>query len=318
MYLLGAYLVVGHRSVAVACGAGVAVLLHAKPVLRGFVKRLGDEEMRVLMQFVLISLVILPVLPDRPFGPFSVLNPRDVWWMVVLVVGISLVGWLALKLYGDRAGLVIAGLVGGLVSSTATTVSFARRASSPASLPSTAMVLMLATTVVDVRVLIEMFVAAPRLFAQVAPPVAVLLLTSALLCAVLWRGVRRERVELPPHGNPAELRPALVFASLYALVLLAVAASRHHLGDRGVYAAAALSGLTDMDAITLGTARMGARGVLEPAVVWRAIVLAVIANLGFKGLLARLLSGAALGRRVAALFAIKAAVGVALLVWWPR
>ena len=129
-------------------GAGVSVLLHAKPIMHGLVKRLGETDMRIMMQFVLISLVILPVLLDRSYGPFGVLNPREIWWMVVLVVGISLVGYIALKLYGDPTGLILAGLV------------------------------LLASTVVYGRVLLEVFIAAPRSLADVAPPVVLMLLAS--------------------------------------------------------------------------------------------------------------------------------------------
>jgi uncharacterized membrane protein (DUF4010 family) len=98
MYAIGAYLVLGHVQVAVVLAGGVAVLLHAKPEMHGFVKRLGETDMKAVMQFVLITLVILPILPDRPYGPFQVLNPREIWRMVVLVVAISLGGYVALKL----------------------------------------------------------------------------------------------------------------------------------------------------------------------------------------------------------------------------
>ncbi len=109
MYGIGAYLVFGPREVAVVLAGGIAVLLHAKPVMHRFVDRLGESDMRVMMQFVLITLVILPVLPDRDFGPFQVLNPREIWQMVVLVVGISLLGYIALKLYGKGRGIVLSG-----------------------------------------------------------------------------------------------------------------------------------------------------------------------------------------------------------------
>ena len=318
MYAVGAYLVFGHRSVAVVIGGGVAVLLHAKPFMHGFVKRLGETDMHMMMQFVLISLVILPVLPDRLYGPYDVLNPREIWWMVVLVVAISLAGYVTLKLYGERAGHILAGLIGGLVSSTATTVSFARRVSTAeGQLSASTMVIMLASTVVYARVLLEVFVVAPRAFSEVAPPVALMLVVSALLCVVQWRVTRRGRIELPAPGNPTELRPALIFGALYASVLVAVAAARHHLGDRGAYAAAGISGLTDMDAITLSTSRMGARGALSSSVVWRSILIALLANLAFKGGLVFVLGGPALGRRVAALFAIMMVVGLVLLGWWP-
>jgi uncharacterized membrane protein (DUF4010 family) len=318
MYGIGAYLVYGHRAVAVVLAAGVTVLLHFKPAMHRFVERLGETDMRVMMQFVLISLVILPVLPDRTYGPFDVLNPREIWWMVVLVVGISLGGYIALKLYGERAGTLIAGVIGGLVSSTATTVSFARRAAGARGpIAASAIVILLASTVVYVRVLIEVFVAAPSRAAAIAPPIAILLAAAIVLCFVQWRRTRREPIELPESRNPTELRAALMFGAMYGLVVLGVAAARHVLGDRGVYVAAGISGLTDMDAITLSTSRLADRGGLAPGIVWRAIVIAVLANLVFKGGTVWMLGGAALGRRIALLFAIQAAVGVALLVFWP-
>jgi uncharacterized membrane protein (DUF4010 family) len=286
--------------------------------MHGFVKRLGETDMHVMMQFVLISMVILPVLPDRAYGPYAVLNPREIWWMVVLVVGISLAGYVALKLYGEHAGNVVAGLIGGLVSSTATTVSFARRASTTEGERSgSAIVILLASTVVYARVLLEVFIVAPRIFSEIAPPMAVMLLASTLLCLVQWRVTRQGKSGIPAQANPTELRPALVFGGLYALVLLAVATSRHHLGDLGLYVAAGVSGLTDMDAITLSTSRLGARGALPSSAVWRSILIALLANLSFKGAVVWFLGGPALGRRVAALFAIELLVGLALLVWWP-
>ena len=318
MYLIGAYLVFGHRSVAVVLGAGVAVLLHAKPAMQGLVKHVGETDMRVIMQFVLITLVILPALPDRPYGPFAVFNPREIWWMVVLVVGISLCGYFALKLYGQRAGVLLAGLIGGLISSTATTLSYARRTvSHPGQVTASTVVILLASTVVYVRVLVEVFAVAPRLFAPVAPPIAILLGVAILTCLALLRGARRVPLEAPEHGNPTELRPALLFGGLYALVLFAVEAARHLLGERGVFVAAGISGLTDMDAITLSLSRLGARGDLPEHTVWRAIVIALASNLIFKTALVAFLGGWTLGRRVGSLFGIQLAAAALLVAVWP-
>jgi len=127
MYLVGVYIVMGPLPLAVALGAGVAVLLHLKPELSGVASRIGDADFRAIMSFVVVTLVVLPVLPDRTFGPFDVLNPREVWLMVVLIVGIGLAGYLAYKLLGTRGGSLLSGALGGLISSTATTVSYARR-----------------------------------------------------------------------------------------------------------------------------------------------------------------------------------------------
>src|SRR6185503_274567 len=154
-----------------ALGGSIAVLLYSKPVLHGAVRRLGETDMRVMMQFVLITLVILPALPNETYGPFNVLNPREIWWMVVLVVGISLLGYIALKLYGEHAGVLIAGLVGGVVSSTATTVSYARRAGRESlHLAVPTIIVLLATTVVYARVLTEVAVVAPSIFPQIVAP----------------------------------------------------------------------------------------------------------------------------------------------------
>ena len=319
MYAIGAYLVFGHRAVGVVMGAGVAVLLAADHAMHGLVRRMGESDMRAMMQFVVISLVILPVLPDRSFGPYSVLNPREIWWMVVLVVGISLAGYVAHKLYGERTGLILTGLLGGMVSSTATTASVARRVTQDEGQHAAAtMIILLASTVLYVRVVVEVLVAAPSVLGAVTPPLTIMLLTSILLCAAVWRRARRAEVQLPVQGNPTELRPALVFGTLYALVVLVVAAARHWLGDRGAYAAAAISGLTDMDAITLGMSRLGARGALPMSLVWRSIMIALISNLVFKGVLVSVLGGHRLGRRVAVLFGVQIALGLALLLWWPR
>ena len=112
MYGLGAYTVLGHRAVAVVLGGTVAVLLHFKAELHGLVARLGDRDLRAIMQFVLLALVVLPVLPDETFGPFAVFNPREMWLMAVLIVGLSLAGYIALKFFGENAGIVAGGAPG--------------------------------------------------------------------------------------------------------------------------------------------------------------------------------------------------------------
>ena len=127
LYGIGAYVVFGDKAVAVVLGGAIAVLLHYKDMLHAFAAKIGARDVTAIMQFVLITLVILPVLPNQVYGPYSVLNPFQVWLMVVLIVGISLIGYVAYKFFGEKEGAVLGGMIGGLVSSTATTVSFARR-----------------------------------------------------------------------------------------------------------------------------------------------------------------------------------------------
>jgi uncharacterized membrane protein (DUF4010 family) len=318
MYCVGAYLVFGHRSVALVTAGAVAVMLYAKPIMHGLAQRMGENDMRGVMQFVLIALVILPVLPNEPYGPFQVLNPRQIWWMVVLVSGISLGGYVALKLLGEHTGAVLSGILGGVISSTATTVSYARRAShSEGQVAVATLVIMLASTVVYARVLFEVAVVARSVLPAVAGPIGVMGGAALLLSGVVWLRNRKVKTRLAPPESPTELKAAITFGVLFAIVLLAVAAGKHWLGNRGIYAVAAISGMTDMDAITLSTSKMAAQNTLETGTAWRAIIIATIANLLFKAGIVAVLGGRALLARVAVLFGINILVGVGLLLFWP-
>lgn len=323
VYALGALTVVAEAPVVLVVAGAVAVLLQLKAPLHGAVERLGDEDVRAIMQFVLISLVILPVLPDRTYGPYDVLNPREIWWMVSLIVGIGLAGYLAYRFLGQRAGTILGGILGGLVSSTATTVGFSRRAKEqPALSPLAAIVVVIASAVVFVRVLIELATVAPRVFSETAPPIAVMLVWTALVAGVAYRlhrpgdeeGGGDEALDL---GNPSELRSALVFGALYAAILLAVAAAQDLLGRRGLYAVALISGLTDMDAITLSTARRMSSGELASATGWRLVLVASLSNLAFKLGIVAFVGPRRLLRQVAGLFAVAAAGGLAIFFLWP-
>ncbi|HBO44077.1 MAG TPA: MgtC/SapB family protein, partial [Planctomycetaceae bacterium] len=156
MFGVGALLVVGPMVVAVAIGGGVAVLLQFKPELHDFSRRLGDADLRAIMQFVLITCIILPVLPNKTYGPLDVLNPREIWLMVVLIVGMSLGGYITYKFLGRNARILLGGFLGGAISSTATTASYSRRAGGDSlGLSAAAVVILIASTVVFGRVLIE-------------------------------------------------------------------------------------------------------------------------------------------------------------------
>jgi uncharacterized membrane protein (DUF4010 family) len=315
MYGIGALVVLGPMAVPVALGGAVAVLLQFKEELHRFAGRLGEGDLKAIMQFVLIALVILPVLPDRSFGPYDVLNPAQIWWMVVLIVGLSLAGYVAYKLFGAHAGAALSGILGGLISSTATTVSYARRTrEAPESRRLAALVVLIASTVVYARLLVEIAAVAPRSFPALAPPIAILLGISALLSVVAWLVGRGRAAEPPAQGNPAELRSALLFGALYAAILLAVAFARDRFGTAGLYAVAGLSGLTDMDAITLSTARLVDSGKVAAADGWRAILLASFSNLIFKAGIVGILGTWRLFGRIALFFGLVLAGGG--LVWW--
>lgn len=318
LYGIGAYVVFGALAVAVALGGAIAVLLHYKDMLHAFAARIGERDVTAIMQFVLITLVILPVLPNQAYGPYAVLNPFQVWLMVVLIVGISLIGYVAYKFFGARDGAVLGGVIGGLVSSTATTVSFARRtAAAPASAGLAALVIMIASGSVFARVIAEVGVVAPGHFRQIVPPLAAMLVVSIVIAIFLYFHTRDHHATMPEHGNPADLRTAMIFGGMYALIVFLVAATKAEFGEQGLYVVAVLSGLTDMDAITLSTSQLVNQGRLETGTAWRMILVASLANLGFKGALVAMLGNRELFRDIAVAFGAAIAAGSVLLWLWP-
>jgi uncharacterized membrane protein (DUF4010 family) len=316
MFAVGAYLIVGDRAAAIAIGGGAAVLLHFKGELHGFVAKLGANDLKAVMQFALISLVILPVLPNRTYGPFAVLNPRNIWWMVVLIVGINLGGYIAYKFLGQRAGITLGGVLGGLISSTATTVSYAKRAAAaPGGIGPAAIVIMIASTVVFARLLLEIAAVAPAFLPTAAPWLTALLLLSAVSSFALWFRSDKNHEEMPEQENPSELKSALVFGLIYAVVLFVVAAVKELYGSRGLYAVAALSGLTDVDAITLSTAQLVNAGRLNADDGWKLIVVAAISNLIFKAGAVAALGRRKLFVRILPAYGIVIAAGVLMLLY---
>jgi uncharacterized membrane protein (DUF4010 family) len=318
MYGLGAYTVLGERAVAVVLGGTIAVLLHFKAELHGLVGRLGDRELRAVMQFVLLALVVLPALPDATFGPFAVFNPREMWLMAVLIVGLSLGGYIALKFLGENAGIVAGGLLGGLISSTATTVSWSRRTRDhPEASWAAGLVILIASTVVYGRVLVEIAAVARPFLRAAAPPILALSAAMAVAAAALWLMTRGHEPVSVEGQQPADLKTAFTFAALYVVVLFAVSYARQRYGTRGLFLVSVLSGLTDIDAITLSVARLVGSDQIDPAQGWRLIVVALLSNLVFKGAMAALLGDARLRRWVLLLFGLQLLAGAAVLAFWP-
>lgn len=319
MFGVGAMLAVGYTVPAVVLAGVVAMLLHWREPLHGLVKRMGKADFDAVIRMAVIGLVILPLLPNRAFGPYGVLNPFHIWLMVVLIVGISMAGYVAFVCFGSRGGAVVSGLLGGLISSTATTVSYARRtAQEPDRSAAAAVVVTLASVVVFARVLIEIGVVAPQALRAMAPPIVVLMVFMALVVAVLVRGapVAHER-EVRDRQPPSDLMAAMGFGALYAAVLLAVALARTYLGEGGLYLVAAISGLTDVDAITLSASKMVHSSAIDASTGWRLILVGTLANLAFKAGVVVTLGHRRLRRRVLIAFGASGVVGVLLLVFWP-
>lgn len=317
-YAAGVLAGAGALLVAGSVGIGVAVLLAGKKRLEAFPRALTREELGGALTLAVIAAIILPVLPDARYGPWGVWNPRTLWLMVVLVCGLSFAAFVAMRIWGPARGLYLSGLLGGLVSSTATTVSFATRSrESAGEAPPLAAGAGLASLVMLVRVAILTAVANRDLLVPLAPFLGLSLAGGGLAVLALVRRIPDAAPGGPQVTNPFRLTEAIKFAIAYAVVLLVVEAAGRYLGAWGVVVAAVLAGFTDVDAITLSLATGGGGGLPPPAVA------AVIAVAALSNTLAKAAYGAWLGtaefrRRLlpvlgAAFLAGAAALGMAML-----
>lgn len=314
-FALGALAVRGSMEAAAAGGVVTALLLGIKPQLHHWIERIKREELMAVLKLLAMSIVLLPVLPDQGFGPWQALNPYKLWWMVVLVTGISFVGYVAVKAVGTRRGIALAAIAGGVVSSTALTASFSRQArTAPALAPLYAGGVALACATMFPRLILLVGVVHPSLLGQLWPALAAAAVASFAAALVL---IRLGNAATPDHAeaprNPFEFGLALRFGAFLALVMLLSRALNAWLGDAGIYLLAAASGLADVDAVTLALANL-AGGPPEFLIV-RAICLAAAVNTVVKAGLAFYLGSAAFGARVSAALATGLAVGAAALAF---
>jgi uncharacterized membrane protein (DUF4010 family) len=301
-YCYGAMIWFGYQTQAVMLGISTTVLLYFKTELKSISQQLSRRDLISILQFCVLSMVILPILPAVDFGPYNALNPRQIWWMVVLISGFSLAGYAALRFVGQRTGAALLGFFGGLVSSTATTLVFSRHARANPLLVRLALVVVLtANLVVLFRLAAYAGVLQPTLLPLMMPVLAGGALTGIIVIVVAWRGLQpAEEIPEINYTNPAEIRTALTFGSIYGIVLLLSAVLSDYAGSSGLYVVSLISGLTDVDAITLSSLRLYGLAKIGASEAAISIIIALYANLAFKlgiiavvarGLLARWCAG---------------------------
>lgn len=268
---------------AIALSLATTAILYFKPLMHAFSRRLSAPDIHAILQFVLIAFVILPILPNRGYGPYDALNPYNIWLMVVMISALNLTGYVTVKFVGRRWSGPVLGLLGGLVSSTATTLSFSRHArKNPSFSLTAAIVVSLASAIVLVRMAVLIGVVHYPLLHILIWPFIAMFVCAVIPITIVWKKSADEQAPLPETKNPAELKQALLFGALYALVLLAVSAAKDIWGDSGVYAVSFLSGLTDVDAITLSNTHLVHTETLEAGKAGISILLAFAANMAFK------------------------------------
>ena len=309
---LGAVAGTGAMLPAASAAVVTALLLGVKRELHHLVERIERTELLATLRLLLISVVVLPVLPNRGLGPWEALNPYRLWWMVVLVSGISYAGYFATRLVGARRGVLLTGLLGGLASSTATVLSLSRQARDTAVAPSLVVSGMLAATAMMFpRTLLIATVIAPQMFRTLAPPLLSATVIAGAAAALYARG-SHPAVETHPaetrHANPLDIKTAIKFTLVLVPVMLLARALKDWGGDTGLYLLSGVSGLVDIDAIALSLATMTAKAEITPTFTQSAILLATVVNTLVKPAIAFTVGGRAVGVRLLGPLVIAVAV----------
>lgn len=302
---LGVLVWYGQTKLAVMLAVGITSLLYFKPELHGLSQRLSRRDLLAVLQFSVLTFIVLPILPNQSFGPYNVVNPYQAWLMVVLISGVSLAGYAALQIVGTRYGVLLLGFFGGLVSSTATTLIYAKHGkSNPVMEQLATTVIIIASVVVLIRLLLISSAVAYGAMDGLLPVLVCGVVFGLVAVIYSWhKSGKQAELYVPEARNPAELRAAIGFGLLYLVVLLGSAWMADVAGSRGLYVVALVSGLTDVDAITLSSLRLFNLGQLGEHQTVTAISIAFISNLVFKFLMVVFIGGPRLAKRVAAGFA---------------
>jgi uncharacterized membrane protein (DUF4010 family) len=284
-FLFGAMATMGHRALAVGLAIATAAVLAYKQPLHGAVARLGWDDVYAGLRLLIASFIVLPLLPNRAIDPWGALNPYSMWLQVLLISGLSLVGYAATRWLGSDKGIALTGITGGLVSSTSVTLSFvqqSRERAGAAAHYALASGIILAWCIMFARVITEVLVVNRALVMPLLTPFAAMEVVAGLFAWIYFRRHATSQSEAAGDGhevavkNPFSLTAAAKFAFFFAAVLLVVKVVQQNLPPESMYVVAAFAGLTDVDAIALSMAESAKTGDANVAV--NAIVVAALTN----------------------------------------
>ncbi|QFS86316.1 MULTISPECIES: MgtC/SapB family protein [unclassified Marinobacter] len=286
-FCFGAIAVAIDPVMATAAAVITAIILDNKEEIHGWVQKLQAHELDAALKLLLISVVMLPLLPNTTMGPGGVLNPREIWWMVVLIASISFVGYFAIRVAGARKGILFTSLFAGLSSSTALTLHFSRQASkNPDFNPQFAAGILIACGTMFPRILMYCLIINTALLPSLIWPVAVMTVLLYGPALFIWKRHSRQFQVSQPNlsQNPLDLSSALVFGLLLTAILILGEFLKNSFGDAGIYALAATSGVADVDAITLSLTRMSNDGLGMNTAVLGIVIAAAVNNLVKSGM----------------------------------
>ncbi len=302
----------GEITLALVLAVTITIILYTRSILHHFAEKIKEKELSDTLKFAVISFIILPFLPNQSYGPHGLFNPYLTWLMVIFISGIGFAGYVLMKWFGEK-GITLTGILGGLVSSTATTLSFAEKSVKEKKIMRALVSgVILANGVMFIRILIVVATLNRELFLSLFLPVSALILVTAIFSFFFWRkiGQVKSRIHL---SSPFRLVPALKFGGFFALIIALVKLAEVYFSDNGVYAVSLISGFADVDAITISLSQL-AKGPLALETAKNGIILAALTNMAVKGGMAYWFGGKSFGRMVLAFFAALILLGIALLV----
>lgn len=310
-FLLGALSYYGKIRLAVLLAVIMTVLLYFKEFIHQFIKKMKAKELDATLKFAIVAFVILPFLPNVDYGPHGIFNPFIIWLMVVFVSGISFIGYVLMRWFGER-GIELTGIFGGLASSTAVTLSFSQRSKHTFEVNHLLIGVVLANAVMFIRVLIELLVLQRELFTSLLIPLLFLTAVSVGLAFLVGKKSwgRNEKVEL---SSPFTFLPALKVGALFALMIALVKFVNVYFQSKGIYAASFISGFMDVDPIVISLTQVNS-GSVPLEVARNAILIAALTNMAGKGIIAFVLGGKEFGRKVLGVFAAIIVLGTVMLV----
>lgn len=319
--LAGALVYWEYIQIGVALAVVTTTLLSLKLELHTFARHLTQADIISTLKFAVITAIVLPILPNKSYGPepFNLFNPYTIWLLVVLISAISFTGYVLIKIAGPRKGIGLTGILGGLVSSTAVTLNFTQQSRTHQELSRPfAMAILLAWSIMFPRMLIIVAALNGELAQRLLVPLMVLVFIGLVYCAYLYYSARvTPQTKQVTFVNPFELGPAIKFGLLFSVILLISKAAKIYFGDAGLYLASLLSGLADVDAITLSVARL-TQGVapLSLATAMRAVLIAATANTVVKGGVVLISGSAQLRRAILPGFALITLAAVGFVIFY--
>src|SRR3989339_897328 len=312
-FFVGILSIYDTNNLAVIIAVITTILLYARTFLHHFAQRIEKKELIDTLKFIVIAFVILPFLPNKNYGPYGIFNPFLIWLMIVLISGISFIGYILMKWFKEK-GMVLTGIFGGLVSSTMLTTSFAQSSKKNKHLTDVLILgVILANGIMFLRILVIVFAINRSLLIKMLLPMIILTISSIILAYLCYRKVKKHKNLEVNISSPLTLWPALKFGIFFALIIVVVKITSVYLSYKGIYAVSALSGIINADAITVSLSQL-AKKELTTDIALKGILIATIVNIAVKGGIAYFKGSAEFSKRILLSFAIQILIATALII----